>query len=193
MTVERLNETNAGRSGVLPRPQALVALGIVAGLSMIAWQCGRYILLGAYLDHIEGNVLISGWQYVHGAPLYASLDGAPLFATYYGPLAYLLEVPALALFGAGVTASKITSLLALSSTLAVIAWHLRRAPAGGQALNGLLFLNRGTAVLQPYELLGAAGPHRGSAGGAGGGVGKEPLRHHQRRHLHRTRRERVHP
>jgi hypothetical protein len=151
MAVE-INETDAGPGGdALRRPQALVAFGIAAGLLMIAWQCARYLLLGAYLDHIEGNVVISGWQFVHGAPLYESLGGAPLFATYYGPLAYLLEAPALALFGAGVTVSKITSLLALAATLAVMSWHFRRRPAGGQRLDGMLLLIAGLLFFCPVS------------------------------------------
>jgi hypothetical protein len=59
--------------------------GIAIAASMLAVECGRYLLSGVYLDHIEGNVVIIGWQYLHGAPLYQVDGGLPRLATFYGP------------------------------------------------------------------------------------------------------------
>src|SRR5690349_17743377 len=57
--------------------QALAAAGIAVAVLVLTIQCCRYLFLGAYFDHIEGNVVISGWQYAHGDPLYAMQQGAP--------------------------------------------------------------------------------------------------------------------
>jgi hypothetical protein len=151
MTATHLNEIDVRDLGALPRiRRTLVVLGVAVGLLMLGWECTRYLVLGAFLDHIEGNVVISAWQYVHGAPLYGEFDGAPLFATYYGPLAYVLEVPALALFGAGMVTSKLTSFLALASTVAVMAWHFRPSRSG-QGLDGLLLLVGGLLFFSPVS------------------------------------------
>src|SRR5690348_3632891 len=79
---------------------ALIFLGIGVAASALAIQCAEYLSLGAYLDHIEGDIIIIAWRYVQGAPIYEMRDGAPHFATPYGPLAYLGEIPGLLLFGA---------------------------------------------------------------------------------------------
>jgi hypothetical protein len=132
----------------LPGQRALIFAGIAIALLGLAIECYRYLALGAYIDHIEGGVAVSGWQYIHGWPLYQLEDGAPRFATFYGPLAYLVEVPALALLGAGVAASKLTSMLALAATVGLMAIHFsRRAPR--QAPQGVLFLAAGLLMFSP--------------------------------------------
>lgn len=152
MAVEQLSDGSMSPyGGILGQRRALVSFAIAIALLAIAWQCGRYLLQGTYLDHIEGNVVISGWQYYQGAALYQMIDGNPVFATFYGPLAYLLEVPALAIFGAGVATSKITSLLALSATIGVMAWHLRDRSASGQARDGMLLLVAGLLLFSPIS------------------------------------------
>ena len=57
--------------------QALIVGGIAVAVLVLAVQCCRYLFIGTYFDHIEGNVVISGWQYAHGEPLYAIQDGVP--------------------------------------------------------------------------------------------------------------------
>ena len=144
------NHEAIGWKGVLLLARrVLVVLGIGAAMLLLGWQSARYLLLGAYVDHIEGNVVISGWQFFHGAPLYATFGGAPLLATFYGPLAYLLEVPALALFGASAEASKLTSALALVLTIAAMAWHFRRHFSAVQARDALLMLLAGLLFFSP--------------------------------------------
>ena len=148
MAVERLGER--GRRQGLPIDQTLIAFGIAVAIVILGWQCGRYLLVGGYLDHIEGNVVIGGWQYFHGAPLYGAVDGAPQLATYYGPLAYMLEVPIPAVFGASIATSKLTSLLALFATVAIMAWHLRRS-SNQDAGVGLLVLVTGLWFFSPMS------------------------------------------
>lgn len=113
-----------------PDWRLLLWTGLALALSGLAVECVRYLLLGAYLDHIESTVVISGWQYLHGSALYEIEDGAPRFSSFYGPLAYLAPVPALLLFGPSVWASKVAAALALVATLGVTARHLAR---GGPA------------------------------------------------------------
>jgi hypothetical protein len=63
MAVEQLNEpVTALGGGILHHRRPLVSFGIAFALLMLSWQCGRYLLLGAYLDHVEGNVAVSGWR-----------------------------------------------------------------------------------------------------------------------------------
>ena len=76
-----------------------VGIGLALAALVLLAQCILYLGTGAFLDHIEGNVLIEGWQYLHGMPLYEIEDGAPRFAAYYGPLAYLATLPGTLLLG----------------------------------------------------------------------------------------------
>jgi hypothetical protein len=138
------------RTGRLPGQRAFVFIGIAVALLGLAIECYRYFALGAYIDHIEGGVVISGWQYIHGWPLYLMQDGIPQSSTFYGPLAYLVEVPALALLGPGVAATKLTSMLALAATVGLLAVHfIRRAPR--QAPQGLFFLTAGLLLFSPQS------------------------------------------
>jgi len=72
--------------------------------AILATECVRSLGLGAYLDHLEGNIDIGGWQWAHGVPIYAMQDGITRFANIYGPLAYLAPLP---LLGPSVAASKV--------------------------------------------------------------------------------------
>ena len=110
----------------------------------------QYLYSGAYLDHIEGNVVISGWQYIHGAPLYETQNGAPRLATYYGPLAYLAEVPTLLLFGATVAASKLTSILALLGTVMMLSAYFIRQ-ASSEARHGIFLLVAALLLFSPMS------------------------------------------
>jgi len=115
-------------------------------------------VLGAYWDHIDCSILISGWQYIHGAPLYELQDGAPVLANLYGPLAYLVQMPALIMFGAGVAASKVTSLLALVATALVMGVHMVRRSTTGQALGGFFLLTAGLLLFGPVSFWVRADP-----------------------------------
>ena len=118
---------------------------VALAAAALTLEAVRYAGLGAYLDHIENNVVIIAWEYAHGAPLYALQDGAPRFATYYGPLAYLIELPALLLMGPGVLVSKLTSLAALFTTVLLLALRFRRGwPT--QTLQGLFVLLAGLLI-----------------------------------------------
>lgn len=125
-----------------PDWRLLLWAGLAVALLGLGVECVRYLLLGAYLDHIESTVVISGWQYLHGSALYEIEDGAPRFSTFYGPLAYLAPLPPLLLFGASVSASKIAAMLGLAATLAVMARHLARS-APPAALASMLLLAAG--------------------------------------------------
>jgi hypothetical protein len=131
--------------------QALALTGIALAALVLTILCCRYLILGAYFDHIEGNVVVSGWQYAHGAPLYQIEDGAPRFATYYGPLAYLVQVPALLLLGADVTISKITSVLALLGTVALMGRYFMRHPVGEEWSHGLFLLAGALLLFVPVS------------------------------------------
>lgn len=135
--------------GLLVDRRRLVLAGIVVSVLVLGLLCGQYLVLGAYADHIEGNVLISGWQYLHGAPLFEIEDGAPRFAMAYGPLAYLAPLPALILFGTSIAATKLTGILALIATLAVMGAHAIRRSAPGQARHGLFYLVGGLLLFVP--------------------------------------------
>src|SRR5438132_8479964 len=125
--------------------------GIALATLALLFQCYQYLSSGAYLDHIEGNVVISGWQYVHGTPLYETQDGTPRLSTYYGPLAYLAEIPALLLFGANVTASKLTSMLALLGTVVLMSAYFIRHPGSKEARHGIFLLVAALLLFSPMS------------------------------------------
>src|SRR6185312_12374791 len=110
------------------------------------------IAFAADLDHIEGGVVVSGWEYAaSGTPLYQLQDGVPRFATYYGPLAYLVEDLAPLLFQPSIAVSKLASLLALFATIAIMAAHflVRRQSQG--AWGGLFSLLAGCLFFVPVS------------------------------------------
>jgi hypothetical protein len=149
--VSRREESSSGTGALLLWRQLVSFVGIALSMLAMAFLCYEYLFSGAYLDHIEGNVVISGWQYIHGAPLYETRDGAPQLATYYGPLAYLAEVPALLLFGATVTASKLTSMLALLGTVAMMSAYFIRHPASTDARHGIFLLVAALLLFSPVS------------------------------------------
>lgn len=126
-------------------------IGIALATFLLALECSLYLFSGAYLDHVEGNVVIAGWQYLHGQSLYQMQDGAPRFATFYGPLAYLLEIPALLLFGATVTVSKLTSILALLATISVMSAHFVHHLSAVDARPGIFFLVAALLLFSPFS------------------------------------------
>jgi len=128
--------------------QATVLCGLVLVSGVLATECWRYLRLDAYIDHIEGNVVIGGWLLVHGVPLYALQDGITQFTGVYGPLAYLAVVPGLLLDGPGVIASKVPGVLALLAALGLTAFRFRRGPPMAAA-QGLFLLVAGFAAVSP--------------------------------------------
>jgi Glycosyltransferase family 87 len=142
---------SAAKNSLVLSPQTLAFACIAAGALVLAIQCYRYFALGAYFDHIEGNVIVSGWQYVHGAPLYQIEDGAPRFATYYGPLAYLAPIPALLLLGADVATSKLTSILALLGTVLLTGRYFLRHSTEESRWHGVFFLIAALLLFSPVS------------------------------------------
>src|SRR5215467_13441525 len=122
------------------RGVGLAACAAFLSAIALAALCSRYLGLGAYLDHIESNTAVAGWHYAHGMPLYQFEAGAPRFADYYGPLAYLVQIPGLFLLGPSVAASKFGSLLALAATVVVMLRHFSRRGGTASAAQGALFL-----------------------------------------------------
>lgn len=141
----------AGGNSLIISRKALTLLGIALATFILALECYEYLFSGAYLDHVEGEVIVSGWQYVHGQLLYEMQDGAPRFATFYGPLAYLLQVPALMLLGANVAISKLTSMMALLTTILVISVHFIHHPSEGDARHGICFLVAALLLFSPVS------------------------------------------
>ena len=65
-----LRRKSTRENPLIPNRRTLAFTGIALGVLVLAVQCCQYLVLGAYFDHIEGNVVVSGWQYVHSTPLY---------------------------------------------------------------------------------------------------------------------------
>src|SRR3984893_9250450 len=154
----QLRHIGSATNTQLPSRRALVIVATALSAVALGIESYRYLALGAYWDHIDCSILISGWQYVHGAPLYELQDGAPVLANLYGPLAYLVQMPALLLFGAGVAASKATSFLALGATVAVMGVHIVRRSTTGQALGGFFLLTAGLLLFGPVSFWVRADP-----------------------------------
>jgi hypothetical protein len=130
--------------------QAAVLIGLLLASLALGIEALRYVGLGAYLDHIEGNVVISAWQYAAGQPLYGIQDGLPRFSTFYGPLAYLFELPAL-LISPTVAASKLVPLLAAFATILVMGAHFLRRAQAAPALHAMFFLVAGLLLFSPMS------------------------------------------
>src|ERR1700722_4081659 len=105
-------------------PPLIASVSLFLALGLLVSAGALYLCQAAFVDHIESSVLIVGWQYLHGMPMYGIDSGAPHFATYYGPLAYLAPLPALLLFGPGVTSAKLIFVLAPLAAAALLAWHV---------------------------------------------------------------------
>ncbi len=125
---------------------------------VLALECYEYLFSGAYLDHVEGELAIGGWQYIRGQALYQLQDGAPRFATFYGPLAYLLQVPALLLFGATVGVTKLTSIAALLATILIMIGHFIRRPSEGDVHRGICFLIVALLLFSPVSFWARSDP-----------------------------------
>ena len=136
----------------------MVSAGLFLALGLLVVECALYLSQAAFVDHIESSVLIVGWQYIHGMPMYGIESGAPHFATYYGPLAYLAALPGVLLFGPGITSAKLVFVLAPLAALAILARHVRqRGPASARATlllltSGLLSLGVTAYWLRPDPL-----------------------------------------
>jgi hypothetical protein len=147
------------RVDVRPRwPARLASAALLLALGLLVSACALYLSEAAFLDHIESSVLIVGWQYLRGMPMYGIENGAPHFATYYGPLTYLAPLPALLLFGRTITAAKLVFVLAPIAATAIMALHVRRlGPASTRAtllllIAGLLSLGIPSFWLRPDPL-----------------------------------------
>lgn len=134
------------------KQHGLVLLGAGIAILALAMECFQYLKLGAYLDHIEGGIVVSGWEYViNGIPLYQLQDGAPRFATFYGPLIYLVEVPLTFLFGAGIAATKLAPMLAVGATVVLMGRHFFGRGGAAPALYGLFYLISGLLLFTPMS------------------------------------------
>jgi len=113
------DESRPGGSTAPAEARATNRLAIAVPLLAIGLLAAFTLLIGVYGDHIEGNVVISAWGYLHGVPLYQRVAGAPHLATYYGPLAYLNQVPVL-FAGGGIVATKLVPLLAIAGGVVLL-------------------------------------------------------------------------
>ena len=142
-------------------------LGLVVVSALLGLLAGRYLLAGAYLDHIESTVLVAGWQYLQGNPLYLIDAGQPAFAVFYGPLAFLAPLPFAVFTGGTVWGSKLGSFLALAGTVGLMAWHFLRRGWTGPGRDGALLPDdralddvSGQHLAAPRSLRGLPGGRR---------------------------------
>jgi hypothetical protein len=148
--VIRQKGSNSPDGLALYRRLAIFA-GIGSATLALLFECYQYLQSGSYLDHIEGNVIINGWQYLHGAPLYETQDGAPRAATCYGPLAYLVDIPVLWLFGSTVAVSKLTPMLALLGTMVMMSVYFIRNRTWDEAVHSIFFLFAALLLFSPMS------------------------------------------
>jgi hypothetical protein len=126
--------------------------GTVFALALLVILAGRYVLAGAYLDHIEATVVTVGARYFQGDPLYAMDAGQPAFAVFYGPLAFLIP-PLLALVtGGAVMATKLGPGLALAGAVGLMAWRFFRQEQAGTAVTALFYLTAGLLMMFPVSI-----------------------------------------
>jgi hypothetical protein len=161
MPSDRASAMPASAGAQIPRAvlarRGVVGLGLGLTLLLLTVVCARYLAVDAYIDHIEGTVVVRGWEWLQGAPLYEWQDGAPRFANLYGPLTYIAQVPALVAFGPGIMASKATALAALFATITLGAHWFFRGPAMA-AVHALFLLVAGLTMLSPTSFWTRADP-----------------------------------
>ena len=127
-------------------------LGLALVLALLGLLAGRYLLAGGYLDHIESTVIVAGWQYLQGSPLYSIDAGQPAFAVFYGPLAFLAPLPFAAITGGTVWGSKLAPVLAMAGTVGLMAWHFFRRGWAGPAVTALFYLAAGLLMMYPASI-----------------------------------------
>ena len=154
--VHDANAAGLSAARVSPR-RTMVLIGLALTGTLLALEWWSDLRLGAFLDHIESNIVICGWLWAHGAPLYAQQDGHAQFANIYGPLAYLSPLPAMLLAGPTVTAGKLFGLIAAVGTLALTVFRYRRA-SPMVAVQATFFLVAAFAALTPMSLWTRADP-----------------------------------
>ena len=140
-------------------------LGLAVVSALLALLAGRYLLAGAYLDHIESTVLVAGWQHLQGNPLYAIDAGQPAFAVFYGPLAFLAPLPFAALREALCGAASSAPFLALAGTVGLMAWHFLRRGGTRASRHGALLPDGRALDDVSGQHLAAARSLRGLPGG----------------------------
>ncbi len=158
-----------------PAPRRVMVLaGLALAGAVLGVEWWRNLRLDAYLDHIEGNIVVGGWLWwTDGAPIYALQDGYAQFANIYGPLAYLAPLPGMWLLGPGVMAGKFTSALALAATIGLTIYRFRRG-APMAAVQGIFLLVAGFAALSPMSFWTRADPFEALLVAAGLGLAASP-------------------
>ena len=125
-------------------------------LALTAAAAGAYFLyllvaygsLDGYLDHMEPNVAVPSWLFLHDRPIYRPPDALPpdLFTSTYGPLIYVVNAGFFAVLGGSIATSKLASLLAAAcAALIFLAFVVRRhgwpwAGAGMAVFLGLMMI-----------------------------------------------------
>ncbi len=126
--------------------------GIVFALALLGLLAVRYVLAGAYLDHIEATVVTVGSRYFQGDPLYAMDAGQPAFAVYYGPLAFLTPALFALVEGGAALQTKLGPALALAGTVGLMAWRFFRQGPVGTAVTALFYLTAGLLMMFPVSV-----------------------------------------
>ena len=130
----------------------LSLVGGAVAAALLATGGYTYLRLGAYLDHIEGSVVVSAWEYVsNGIPLYQFQNGVPRLGTCYGPLAYLVEDLGPLLLGPGIAISKLASMIAVAATVLIMAKHFFGRGGWDTASVGLFYLAAGMLMFVPQS------------------------------------------
>ena len=82
-------------------------IGCCVALSALALAYMRYLASDSYIDHVEATMIIVGYNYLHGQPIYDLPDGIMRLSAMYGPLAYLTHAVAMHLFGQSVLSARL--------------------------------------------------------------------------------------
>ena len=138
-------------------PLSIAGLAVVLALgALVTW----YALDLSYYDRAEPTITAVSSAFSAGHPLYPPLDAAERYAHVYGPVLFIAQSAAMAMFGESIVVSKlvggITLVAALVVSLRVLS--IRAGLSAAIALTGacaLLFLDFGNAAFwnRPDPLL----------------------------------------
>lgn len=91
--------------------------GSVAAILAMALFAGWYVVQPTYYDWIEPSVTSVGWAWLHGAEIYPPLDSWLRYGHAYGPLTFIVQSAAFAMFGPSLAVSKAVGVGAMALAL----------------------------------------------------------------------------
>lgn len=126
------------------RPLPFYVLAGLAYASLVAVGV-TYLAYPAFVDHGEPSTLLIAWRLLQGLPAYPAFSAPERITNIYGPLAYGVNVPFLAVLGPSISVGKSAAVLAALAIPLAVFWS--RIRDGWTAAAAGVLLASGYAIL----------------------------------------------